>query len=533
MKRHSTSYLIIILLITALISGCGGGGGGPGGGAGPAPGPGPGPSGSITTPNTWSGGALTVTSGSANGSVSNFAQAPAVPNQAILVAANSTTSTISSGGETATLPSIVGSQTEPEAPPAALQAPAPPPPPAEPECPSGFRLGVWQHNKAAACLSQSGPPQEIMVPQEPVPIQDLFSGRPLNSQVSLSVNPGDQKTFKVITNFSTGSYTTITATCQAVRTNCYIFVDNNVSISSGTITDLADTFANTIYPGLTSTFGSEWNPGIDGDSHVFILLTNAWNYAYWGVGGYFNPDDEYSAGTYSDSNQKEILYIHSSLSSFLYKAVGAHEFQHLINFNQKTRLRRVNEDTWLNEGLSRYAEDTAGFGMPQGNSSTASQVRTFLNAPYQYSLALWPSNFTGVHYAAAYLFVLYVAEHYPGSISSIMTSSYTGTNNVANATGESFVTTFQKWAITLYYDGLVSNSEYNYTSIHLHSTYSGYTLNGANAASVTAYPSSLAFTAQPWTAYYYKYTSSYPTARTLTVTATGLSSAAGVFLFYK
>ncbi|MCL5774354.1 MAG: hypothetical protein M1536_08285, partial [Firmicutes bacterium] len=493
------------------------------------------PAGSITTPNTWSGSSLTVTSGSANGSVSGFSQAPAVPNQAVLLVANSTTSTISGGGETATLPSLVGPDITSGTPSAAVQPPAPPPPPPDPESASGFRLAAWQHKKAEMCLSEFGPPQEITAPQQPVSIQDLFSGRPVNSQVNLSFNTGDQTTFKVITNFSypppPGYYTTITATCQAVRTNCYIFVDNNVSLSGGTITDLADTFASTIYPRDTSTFGSEWNPGIDGDSHVFILITNVFRGT--GVGGYFNPGDENPSSPSNPSNQKEILYVDSSYSTFLLKAIIAHEFQHMINYNQKDRLRGVTEDTWLNEGLSRYAEDVCGFGMPQGNSSTASQVKTFLTSPYNYSLALWPPNFTGVHYAASYLFVLYVAEHYPGSISSIMTSSYTGTANVANATGESFATTFQKWAVTLYYDGLVSNPEYNYTSIHLHSTYSGYTLNGANAVSVTTYPSSLAFTAQPWTAYYYSYTSTSPAAKTLTVTATGLSSSAGVFLFYK
>ncbi|MCL5772828.1 MAG: CAP domain-containing protein, partial [Firmicutes bacterium] len=82
MKRHFSSYLIIILLAVVLLSGCGGGGGGAGvasGGGAPAP-PAPVPAGSITTPNTWSGSSLTVTSGSANGSVSGFSQAPAVPN---------------------------------------------------------------------------------------------------------------------------------------------------------------------------------------------------------------------------------------------------------------------------------------------------------------------------------------------------------------------------------------------------------------------------------------------------------------------
>ena len=48
-------------------------------------------------------------------------------------------------------------------------------------------------------------------------------------------------------------------------------------------------FNNRIYPTLTSIFGSEWKPGIDGDKKITILFQSLRE----GVGGYFREADEY------------------------------------------------------------------------------------------------------------------------------------------------------------------------------------------------------------------------------------------------
>jgi len=48
-------------------------------------------------------------------------------------------------------------------------------------------------------------------------------------------------------------------------------------------------FSSTIYPDLTSNFGSEWKPGIDKDERITVLFHPMKEEAR----GYFNSGDEY------------------------------------------------------------------------------------------------------------------------------------------------------------------------------------------------------------------------------------------------
>jgi hypothetical protein len=68
---------------------------------------------------------------------------------------------------------------------------------------------------------------------------------------------------------------------------------------------LALEFDTNIYPTLTSVFGSEWNPGVDGDSKITILFHSMKE----GVGGYFRSTDEYLKLQVPDSNEREMLYL--------------------------------------------------------------------------------------------------------------------------------------------------------------------------------------------------------------------------------
>ncbi len=80
------------------------------------------------------------------------------------------------------------------------------------------------------------------------------------------------------------------------------------------------------------------------------------------VGGFFSSDDE-DVGV-PGSNQRDMLYI-DSYPGIYYNGTRnasrplstlAHEFQHLIHYNYDQ-----DEETWVNEGLSEYAEVVTGF----------------------------------------------------------------------------------------------------------------------------------------------------------------------------
>src|SRR3989344_1650765 len=64
-------------------------------------------------------------------------------------------------------------------------------------------------------------------------------------------------------------------------------------------------FDKNIYPHLTSVFGSEWIPGIDGDIKITVFLHQMQN----GVGGYFRESDEYLKFQAPSSNEREMLYL--------------------------------------------------------------------------------------------------------------------------------------------------------------------------------------------------------------------------------
>ncbi|MEA3344536.1 MAG: hypothetical protein U9Q16_02570, partial [Patescibacteria group bacterium] len=121
--------------------------------------------------------------------------------------------------------------------------------------------------------------------------------------------------------------------------------------------DLAEEFENNIYPELTSVFGQERKPGIDGDERITILFHRMKE----GVGGYFRTVDEYLKFQAPNSNEREMFYI--SLSHIENPRLGAlvsHEFTHLITFNQKDKIYNVSEEIWLNEARAEYASTLTG-----------------------------------------------------------------------------------------------------------------------------------------------------------------------------
>src|SRR3972149_729985 len=67
---------------------------------------------------------------------------------------------------------------------------------------------------------------------------------------------------------------------------------------------LGKEFNEKIYPTLTSVFGSEWNPGIDGEERISVLLQPMKE----GVGGYVRTADEYLKIQIPESNEKELIY---------------------------------------------------------------------------------------------------------------------------------------------------------------------------------------------------------------------------------
>ena len=272
-------------------------------------------------------------------------------------------------------------------------------------------------------------------------------------------------------DFQTGSYFQLTATLQRIGTHCYVYVENSQTVSSAVLDSIVTQFDNNIYGSDTTIFGSEPNPGIDGDAHITILLLNIRDPYYYGngnvyVAGYYSSADEYAQTWVPKSNEREMFYMDTSPAtpgSNSFFGTLAHEFQHMIHWNQDP-----NEDTWVNEGLSDLASFLAGYGHPN------SHVTQFLQAS-DTNLTTW--NGTLADYGAAYLWSLYFWEKFGGDstihqLVSEPANGSTGIDTVLAARGytDRFADIFPRWTVANYLDDTTIGSapyDYGYTNLNL------------------------------------------------------------------
>lgn len=304
----------------------------------------------------------------------------------------------------------------------------------------------------------------------------------------------------------------VTATCLYVGSSAYIYVDNTTPASTTTYTPanlaaMSATF-DAIYATDRLTFGSEYKPGIDGDDRVTILISPKVNSVVTGLLGYFWGRDEFArttgTGNVTDhSNQREMFYVIDTPAGSITPlwadasvggpnskqgyAVLAHEFQHMINFYHKAIVNNVVEDTWINEGLSMYAMQACGYGLPQGDATTAQHVNNYLAWPETFSLTNW----TPANYGISYLYILYLVEQNGGvtvtgtptpaaqtMLRNMVANNQTGIAQIESVTGAgTFGLVFKNWAMANLLDGQVTDPLYNYTSINLNGgVYGAYTL---------------------------------------------------------
>lgn len=169
---------------------------------------------------------------------------------------------------------------------------------------------------------------------------------------------------------------------------------------------LSQEFSDVIYPGLTVAYGSEWNPGVDSDKHITILFHQLTSSA----AGYFKSQDGTSRLQNSESNEREMVYLNSDyLLKDIVKSYLAHEFTHLITFNQKERIRRIEEEIWLNELRAEYAPTLLGYDDSYPNSNLEKRIDIFLGEPSD-SLTEWSRQ--QADYGVIAAFAVYLVDHY-------------------------------------------------------------------------------------------------------------------------
>ena len=260
----------------------------------------------------------------------------------------------------------------------------------------------------------------------------------------------------------------ITATLQLITDHAYWWFENGTDFSAADVQKAGQRFENDIYPLDTSLFGHEWNPGIDGDPHIFILNQKR-------IGGYavgvFNRKDECATSLCPTSNQHEMIYVGLDFgppNSPQQLTVIAHEFQHLIQFNNDG-----NKERWLDEGLAQLAEHLNGF---DPSFIANSNLRDFLHNP-NFQLDTWPEDGRtdpGVNYAVGYIFCVYLYQRFGTPfIQQLSRSHYKGLGAVdetlrALNTGVTLDQVFLDWAVTNYLNSpYVGDGRFSYQSLKL------------------------------------------------------------------
>lgn len=296
---------------------------------------------------------------------------------------------------------------------------------------------------------------------------------------------------------------------------------------------LADVFNSVIYPTDTSYFGMPYNR--DGSSAILIgrtFPTAPPNWWYWITApdnpqrvilkilnyrdqNYYDPTfPSYVAGFYQATYTRSYYnrnMIHIDPWQFwrrlgnagthwfpdttvpperanLYEATVAHEFQHNIH-----RDWNPNDDTFMNEGSSEYAQILCGWP-----HTLWSHINNFLYTPDN-SLTLWNDQGdynTLADYGAAALWTMYLSDHYGGSdfVRHFVQAGIPGIAGV-NAALEYFGYTqrfddvFHDWRIAnLIHSNLVADSRYTYTTLDL-----------GSASAIPAFTHEVSGIPVPWT----------------------------------
>ena len=221
---------------------------------------------------------------------------------------------------------------------------------------------------------------------------------------------GTTETFWAL-DWGTSSYSQIQATARYVGEHCVVYVHDKALFHDALVTQLASAFDTRVYPALTQAYGSEPQPGIDGDPRIAILVYDFHDDAY-SVDGSFNYHDIVLDGGIR-SNHREMFYL--NLQALVSEpqnmgALAAHEFAHLIHYYRDVMLdpslTGTAESTWLSEGFTTYAEYLAGY-----DARVNGQLLAFTTDP---SLGLTRWNGWRANYGASYAFVRYLAERQGG-----------------------------------------------------------------------------------------------------------------------
>jgi hypothetical protein len=324
---------------------------------------------------------------------------------------------------------------------------------------------------------------------------------------------GDVKSFKVCSNLSCSALATVTATAKTVNGHLAIYVDNAApanGLTQGALDSLGTLFENRLYAIDTTAYGRESD--IDGNTVVEVLMTGVVNklvtrqtcHTQGFVAGFFfgaDIDPQFA----SQFNNGEVFYsIVADPDSTLSCAHSVtrlkaqvpvtfiHEFQHMISYNRHVLVGGgQSQVTWLDEGMSHFAEELGGRSFLPSDSVNFSNFLfgdlinsyMYLDSSATHFLAFSSGIGTLAERGAAWLFVRYLADRFAADTSFASVAAFTRaleTNNLQGkaaieaVTGTPFSTLVERWALANYVSdlpGFTAPPELQYKSWHFRTTF--------------------------------------------------------------
>ena len=287
---------------------------------------------------------------------------------------------------------------------------------------------------------------------------------------------GDLREFEVLR--TDGGFDQVTARVRLVSDRAILYEDRTAegSLSQEDVTLFAELFNDPIYPVDTGNFG--YPSDLDGNGRVIILFTPTVNRLSPPgsdnfVGGFFFGLD--LMPNLEHSNAGEVFYIlvpdptgeygnvwGADLIRRWVSPILAHEFQHMINHNERLIKRGApqREALWLSEGLAHMAEDLVGEELRKRGRETEAdehqignrqRASLFLTKPSDVSVIIAVGQGSLEERGAAWLFLEYLRGQ-TGSNSvlrSLTGTTLTSTVNVETVMGRDWADLFSDWSAAL------------------------------------------------------------------------------------
>ncbi|HZX96579.1 MAG TPA: hypothetical protein VFE90_18820 [Myxococcales bacterium] len=286
---------------------------------------------------------------------------------------------------------------------------------------------------------------------------------------------GDHRSFCVVPalDFSRHLRKPATRAASSAYADLYVDDDDLSHYEGPLLASLAAALDQRVWPAVTQAFGAPTD--VDGNGKVLVLITHelgahlsgGWLIGYFGNADLVRARDDSPGCSGSGSNHGEIVYLNDvsngAVNGYsaqeqvdtLFPATVAHELQHLLNFAHRCVERSCDgpEETWINEALSKVAEDVAGYGWNAagGRAEGAAYLGRNAGNVRGYdgrSLTRWEGDPIG-NYQGAHSFLRFFADRTGPELMTRIAEGPGGQAGLEAALGRPLPRAMAEWATAL------------------------------------------------------------------------------------